>query len=117
MMARVSGAPHIHKFGGASLADAPGVRRAVEIVLAYRPAPQVVVVSAMGGVTDALLEAARGATRGERAQVRAGGEFSASSRHGLWTTWSRAGSACRRSCSRRRSRPRAATSPTWTRQT
>ena len=67
-------APHVHKFGGASLADAPGVRRAVEIVLAYRPAPQVVVVSAMGGVTDALLEAARRATRGETSQVRATAE-------------------------------------------
>ena len=73
-MARVSRAPHIHKFGGASLADAPGVRRAVEIVLAHRPAPQVVVVSAMGGVTDALLEAARRATRGETSQVRAAAE-------------------------------------------
>jgi aspartokinase/homoserine dehydrogenase 1 len=73
-MARVSRAPHIHKFGGASLADASGVRRAVEIVLAHRPAPQVVVVSAMGGVTDALLEAARRATRGETSQVRAAAE-------------------------------------------
>jgi len=73
-MARVLRAPHIHKFGGASLADASGVRRAVEIVLAHRPAPQVVVVSAMGGVTDALLEAARRATRGETSQVRAAAE-------------------------------------------
>jgi len=73
-MARVSRAPHIHKFGGASLADASGVRRAVKIVLAHRPAPQVVVVSAMGGVTDALLEAARRATRGETSQVRAAAE-------------------------------------------
>jgi bifunctional aspartokinase / homoserine dehydrogenase 1 len=73
-MARVSRAPHIHKFGGASLADASGVRRAVEIVLAHRPAPQVVVVSAMGGVTDALLEAARRATRGETSHVRAAAE-------------------------------------------
>ena len=73
-MARAPRAPHIHKFGGASLADAPGVRRAVEIVLAHRPAPQVVVVSAMGGVTDALLEAARSATRGETSQVRAAAE-------------------------------------------
>src|SRR4029077_1112415 len=74
IMARVSPAPHIHKFGRGSLADAPGVQRAVEIVLAHRPAPQVVVVSAMGGVTDALLEAARRATRGETSQVRAAAE-------------------------------------------
>ena len=67
-------APHVHKFGGASLADAPGVRRAVEIVLSHRAAPQVVVVSAMGGVTDALLEAARRATRGETSPVRATAE-------------------------------------------
>src|SRR5213593_4793724 len=58
-------APHIHKFGGASLASAAGVRNAVAIVLAHRPAPQVIVVSAMAGVTDALLEVAARAARGE----------------------------------------------------
>src|SRR6266705_59289 len=58
-------APHIHKFGGASLASAAGVRHAVAIVLAHRPAPQVIVVSAMAGVTDALLEVAARAARGE----------------------------------------------------
>ena len=73
-MARASHPPHIHKFGGASLADAAGVRRAVEIVLAHRPARQVVVVSAMGGVTDALLEAARRATMGETSHVRTAAE-------------------------------------------
>ncbi|HYL20786.1 MAG TPA: bifunctional aspartate kinase/homoserine dehydrogenase I [Gemmatimonadales bacterium] len=73
-MARASRPPHIHKFGGASLADATGVRRAVEIVLAHRPARQVVVVSAMGGVTDALLEAARRATEGEMSHVRTAAE-------------------------------------------
>ena len=73
-MPRASHPPHIHKFGGASLADAAGVRRAVEIVLAHRPARQVVVVSAMGGVTDALLEAARRATEGETSHVRTAAE-------------------------------------------
>lgn len=73
-MARASHPPHIHKFGGASLADAAGVRRAVEIVLAHRPARLVVVVSAMGGVTDALLEAARRATEGETSHVRTAAE-------------------------------------------
>src|SRR5437667_9896290 len=58
-------APHIHKFGGASLASAAGVRNAVAIVLAHRPAPQVIVVSAMAGVTDALLDVAARAARGE----------------------------------------------------
>ena len=63
--------PHIHKFGGASLANAAGVQHAVRIVLAHRPAPQVVVVSAMSGVTDALLESAACAARGDAAHVRA----------------------------------------------
>jgi aspartokinase/homoserine dehydrogenase 1 len=68
--------PQIHKFGGASLVDAAGIRRAVEIVVAHRSAaaPLVVVVSAMGGVTDALLEAARRATRGEASHVRTAAE-------------------------------------------
>ncbi|HEV2749791.1 MAG TPA: bifunctional aspartate kinase/homoserine dehydrogenase I [Gemmatimonadales bacterium] len=72
-----SRSPQIHKFGGASLADAAGIRRAVEIVVLNRTpptAPLVVVVSAMGGVTDALLEAARRATRGETSHVRAAAE-------------------------------------------
>src|SRR5882724_10747700 len=58
-MARAPGSPpHIHKFGGASLANAAGIERAAKIVAAYHPAPQVVVVSAMSGVTDALLDCA-----------------------------------------------------------
>src|SRR5438093_675672 len=62
--------PHIHKFGGASLADAAGITHAAKIVLAHRPAPLVVVVSAMGGVTDALLDCAARAARGDAAHVR-----------------------------------------------
>src|SRR2546426_2194311 len=62
--------PHIHKFGGASLADAAGITHAAKIVLAHCPAPQVVVVSAMGGVTDALLDCAARAARGDAAHVR-----------------------------------------------
>jgi aspartokinase/homoserine dehydrogenase 1 len=64
-MARASHPPHIHKFGGASLANAAGMQHAVQIVLAHRPAAQVVVVSAMGGVTDALLDTAARAVRGD----------------------------------------------------
>ena len=64
-MARASHPPHIHKFGGASLADAAGMQHAVQIVLAHRPAAQVVVVSAMAGVTDALLDTAARAARGD----------------------------------------------------
>jgi len=46
------------------------VRHAAGIVLAHRPAPQVVVVSAMGGVTDALLEVAARAAHGDARDVR-----------------------------------------------
>ena len=45
----------VHKFGGASLADGPALAHAVEIVAGRRPARMAVVVSAMAGVTDALL--------------------------------------------------------------
>jgi aspartokinase/homoserine dehydrogenase 1 len=44
----------IHKFGGASLADAAAVRHAVTLIQGW-PGPRVVVVSAMAGVTDLLL--------------------------------------------------------------
>ena len=54
----------IHKFGGASLADAAAFRRVVEIVKT-RPAPRVVVVSAPAGVTDALLGLAKRAAAGD----------------------------------------------------
>jgi len=43
-----------HKFGGSSLRDADRIRRVVDIV-ADRDGRQVVVVSAMGGVTDTLI--------------------------------------------------------------
>lgn len=45
----------VHKFGGSSLADAACFRRVASILLADRGAPLAVVVSAMGGMTDALL--------------------------------------------------------------
>ena len=64
--------PQIHKFGGASLADGPAIARAVAIVQAQRPARLVVVVSALAGVTDALLDIAAHAVRGEEESVRAG---------------------------------------------
>ena len=59
----------MHKFGGASLADSTAVRHAVEIIQSYRPEPTVVVVSAMAGVTDALLEVARQAGSGDERTV------------------------------------------------
>src|SRR5262245_32726233 len=54
----------VHKFGGASLADGAAYRHAVTIVKA-RPGAPVVVVSAPGGITDALLGLATRAVAGE----------------------------------------------------
>jgi bifunctional aspartokinase / homoserine dehydrogenase 1 len=62
-------APQVHKFGGASLADSTAVRHAVEIIQSYRPEATVIVVSAMAGVTDALLEVARQAGTGDQRTV------------------------------------------------
>jgi bifunctional aspartokinase / homoserine dehydrogenase 1 len=48
----------VHKFGGTSLADADRYRAACEIILSERSGKRVgIVVSAMGGVTNALIEA------------------------------------------------------------
>ena len=68
-MPRLRRAPHVHKFGGASLADSAAVRRAVEIIQSHHPEPTVVVVSAMAGVTDALLAVARQARAGDKGAV------------------------------------------------
>ena len=54
----------VWKFGGASLADASAVRHAVGLIRGHR-GPLVVVVSALAGVTDALLDGARRAVAGE----------------------------------------------------
>ena len=61
--------PQVHKFGGASLADAAAVRHAVAIVRPL-PRPVVLVVSAMGGVTDAILGVAERARTGDDSTVR-----------------------------------------------
>lgn len=45
------------KFGGTSVADAAAFERAVQIVREHTSAPVVVVVSAMSGITDALISA------------------------------------------------------------
>ncbi|HSD27084.1 MAG TPA: aspartate kinase [Vicinamibacteria bacterium] len=60
----------VWKFGGASLADAAAVRHAVSLVRAHR-GPLVVVVSALGGVTDLLLDGARRSVAGEPAAASA----------------------------------------------
>lgn len=49
---------HIHKFGGSSLADAGCFRRVAELLLDYSDDRIGVVVSAIGGMTDALLHLA-----------------------------------------------------------
>jgi aspartokinase/homoserine dehydrogenase 1 len=54
----------VHKFGGASLADAAAFRRVVEIVKT-RTQPRIVVVSAPAGVTDVLLGLATRAAAGD----------------------------------------------------
>lgn len=69
-MPRNSPRLEIHKFGGASLADAAAVRQAVAIVR-DQAGPRVVVVSAMAGVTDQLLEVAARARRGALDQAQA----------------------------------------------
>jgi aspartokinase/homoserine dehydrogenase 1 len=60
----------VWKFGGASLADAAAVRHAVSLVVAHR-GPLVVVVSALAGVTDLLLDGARRSVAGEPAAASA----------------------------------------------
>src|SRR6185436_16612096 len=60
----------IHKFGGAALADAGSIRRATEIFRA-ESGPKVAVVSAMAGVTDALLEVGARALAGDEIEALA----------------------------------------------
>ncbi|MEP7012259.1 MAG: aspartate kinase [Acidobacteriota bacterium] len=60
----------IHKFGGAALADAGSIRRAVEIFRS-EGGPKVAVVSAMAGVTDALLEVGARALAGDELEALA----------------------------------------------
>jgi aspartokinase/homoserine dehydrogenase 1 len=59
-----SAAPHVWKFGGASLADATAVRAAATRIAAH-DGPLVVVASALGGVTDLLLLGADQAMQGD----------------------------------------------------
>ncbi len=57
-------APRAHKFGGSSLADAGRIRHVAGLLLADDAPAQVVVVSAMQGVTDALIALATHAAAG-----------------------------------------------------
>src|SRR5260370_31406533 len=59
--------PKVMKFGGTAVADADGIRRAATIVhSAAKQHPVVVVVSAMSGVTNRLVQAAHRAEHGEQ---------------------------------------------------
>ena len=53
-----------HKFGGSSLADGECIGHVAALLQARPETRQVIVVSAMGGVTDALLQLAESASRG-----------------------------------------------------
>jgi aspartokinase/homoserine dehydrogenase 1 len=70
----------IHKFGGSSLADADCFRRVAGIILDYDESRLGVVVSAMGGMTDALIDLAvlaeRNDTRFESALHEIGERYS-----------------------------------------
>ena len=57
--------PTVHKFGGASLADAAAMHQAVAVIQDLPPGPAVIVASAMAGVTDRLLGLARNAADGK----------------------------------------------------
>jgi aspartate kinase len=63
----------VMKFGGTSVGSAEALNQATDIVLDYAPKWDrlVVVVSAMSGVTDALIESARAAVAEEEAVFRA----------------------------------------------
>ncbi|HEY3026418.1 MAG TPA: aspartate kinase, monofunctional class [Pyrinomonadaceae bacterium] len=62
----------VMKFGGTSVGNAECIRRAADIVArAASEGPVVVVVSAMGGVTNRLIEAAQASTSGD---MRAAGD-------------------------------------------
>jgi len=65
-MAKNKGGLEVWKFGGASVADAAAIRRVAGLVCAHR-GPLVVVVSALGGVTDLLLDGALRSARGDAA--------------------------------------------------
>jgi aspartokinase/homoserine dehydrogenase 1 len=55
----------VMKFGGSSLANAECMQRAASIVRSASPQPTIVVVSAMSGITNRLIEAAHRAESGE----------------------------------------------------
>jgi aspartokinase/homoserine dehydrogenase 1 len=61
----------LFKFGGASLADAAAVSRAIDIIASPRRTRLVAVVSALAGITDGLLALASSALSGDQSAVDA----------------------------------------------
>jgi len=55
----------VMKFGGTSVQDSAAIRRVASIVASRLAEQPLVVVSAMGGVTDKLVQVAESAARGE----------------------------------------------------
>jgi aspartokinase len=53
----------VWKFGGASLADVSAIEKAVDLIARHK-GPVVIVASALGGITDLLLDGAAAATSG-----------------------------------------------------
>ncbi len=60
----------VAKFGGTSVADAVAIRRVAEIAARRQPERPVIVVSALAGVTDALIALARATEVGDGEGVR-----------------------------------------------
>ena len=57
----------VMKFGGTSVANASNINKVIDIImLSFQKASSVVVVSALGGVTDDLIELAKLASKGEK---------------------------------------------------
>jgi aspartate kinase len=70
---RMSSGPVVMKFGGTSVGDAEAIGRLVKhVAVARQRGTVVVVVSALSGVTDRLLQLASGASAGDEPAIRAG---------------------------------------------
>ena len=59
--------PLVMKFGGTSVADADKLRRVARLAESGRPGGALIVLSALAGVTDALLDCGRKAAAGRGA--------------------------------------------------
>ncbi len=68
-MATASHTVFVHKFGGSSLADGDAFRRVAAIVAARPESRRVIVVSAMSGVTNTLVNAVERAGAGDQSYV------------------------------------------------